>query len=352
MTRRSRFLLLAALLLPALASAHSVGLSRGEYALAGSQVQATLAFARDELAAALPAIDANRDGDFTAQELVVARADLDAVLQRQVVIAGDGQPCPGSVTALALVEGNGVEAGMRFACAQPPKTLELQFDLFKNLSFGHRHLAHQAGTPADATAVLFETAARWQLASVESVPVGDHASVFGLGITHILTGYDHLVFLLGLILVGRRLTPLLVLVSAFTAGHMISFGLAALDVWVPDPGIIEPLIALSIAYVGIENWLVRDHSHRWMLAFPFGLLHGFGFGGAMRELAVPADQLLPSLLSFNLGVEAGQIAVLAMLLPALWCLRRNAVFEQYGTQAVSGLIVVAGLGWFVERVVG
>ncbi len=352
MTRWLRLFFLSALLLPTLVGAHSVGLSRGEYALAGAQVQATLAFARDELAAAFPTSDQDRDGDLSEQELAAAQPDLSAVLLQTVVIEADGSACPGSVISLAAVEGNGVEIGMRFECAEPPQSLQLRFELFGQLSFGHRHLAHQAGTPADATAVLFETEARWQLASGEHAPVGDNASIFGLGITHILTGYDHLVFLLGLVLVGRRLTPLLVLVTAFTAGHMISFGLAALDMVVPDPGIIEPLIALSIAYVGVENWLVRDLSHRWMLAFPFGLLHGFGFGGAMRELAVPADQLLPSLLSFNLGVEAGQIAVLAVMLPALWCLRRFAVFEQYGTQVLSGLIVVAGVGWFVERVVG
>ena len=352
MTRGLRLIWISALLLPALASAHTVGLSRGDYAVNGSQVQATLAFARDELAAAFPNIDPDRDGDLSAQELKAARAELDAALGQAIIIEGSGGACAGSLTTLAAVEGNGVELRMRFDCPQSPASLQLRFGLFEHLSFGHRHLAHQTGMPADATAVLYETKASWQLASVEHAPIGDNASVFGLGITHILTGYDHLVFLLGLILVGRRLTPLLVLVSAFTVGHMISFGLAALDVFVPDPGIIEPLIALSIAYVGAENWLVRDLSHRWMLAFPFGLLHGFGFGGAMRELAVPADQLLPSLLSFNLGVEAGQIAVLAVLLPTLWCLRKISVFEQYGTQVISGLIVVAGLGWFVERIVG
>ena len=343
---------LALALFPGLVEAHAIGLSSGEYRIEDQRLVATLAFARTEWLAVIPELDVDADGDLSSGEIIAGKAALGEVLLPGVEVRSAGSACPGKVNRIEAIEGNGLEIESSYECPASDRVFEVKLTLFDKLSFGHRHLAHQASTPADATQVLFQTQPEFLVSSDSSLSPAatDVASVFQLGVSHILTGYDHLVFLLGLILVGRRLMPLMILVSAFTAGHMLSFGLAALDLVVPDPGLIEPAIALTIAYVGVENWLVKDLSHRWVLAFPFGLLHGFGFGGAMRELSVPSDQLLSSLISFNLGVEAGQLAVLAILLPTLWWLRKASLFERYGTQILSSLIVVAGVGWFVERV--
>jgi hydrogenase/urease accessory protein HupE len=173
--------------------------------------------------------------------------------------------------------------------------------------------------------------------------------LFRLGIQHILTGYDHLLFLLGLTLVGGRLRPLLVMVTAFTVAHSITLGLAALDVWAPGPRVVEPAIALSICYVGIENWFVRDVRRRWVITAPFGLVHGFGFAGALKEISLPTVDVPLALASFNLGVEAGQLAVLAVILPLVLWLGRRRWFPEAGVKTVSAAIAVAGLCWFVRR---
>ena len=172
------------------------------------------------------------------------------------------------------------------------------------------------------------------------------------GVQHILTGYDHLAFLVGLLLLGGRLRSLIGTITAFTVAHSITLGLAVLRVVSLSPAIVEPAIALSIAYVGIENLFVRDASKRWRITFPFGLVHGFGFAGALMELDLPRAQLPVALFAFNLGVELGQLGVLAVVLPLVLLARKRAWFRNWGVKALSLAIAVAGVVWFVQRVRG
>src|SRR5262249_30813916 len=147
------------------------------------------------------------------------------------------------------------------------------------------------------TTVLDRAHATWALDGANAAASGSSTtpnlawSMLKLGVEHILTGADHLVFLLGLILVGGRWRSLVGVVSAFTLAHSITLALAALSVFAPSPRIVEPAIALSIAYVGVENLFVKDASKRWRITFPFGLIHGFGFAGALREIALPRAEL-------------------------------------------------------------
>jgi hypothetical protein len=157
-------------------------------------------------------------------------------------------------------------------------------------------------------------------------------------------------FLFGLVLIGGRTRSLVALVTAFTVAHSISLALATLGVFSPSPVFIEPAIALSIAYVGVENFFVKNAEKRWRITFPFGLIHGFGFAGALREIALPHAQVPLALFAFNLGVEAGQLGVLALLLPILHFARKNAWFREKGVKVLSGAVIVAGLTWFVVRV--
>jgi hypothetical protein len=151
--------------------------------------------------------------------------------------------------------------------------------------------------------------------------------------------------------VGGSLRSLVGVVSAFTLAHSITLALAALGVLAPSPRFVEPAIALSIAYVGIENLFVKDASRRWRITFPFGLIHGFGFAGALREIALPRAQIPVALVSFNLGVELGQLAVLALALPLVLAARRAPRFGERGVRAVSSTIALAGVVLFVVRVV-
>jgi hydrogenase/urease accessory protein HupE len=173
-----------------------------------------------------------------------------------------------------------------------------------------------------------------------------------MGLEHILTGYDHLLFLLGLVLVGRPLRSLVAAVTAFTLAHSVTLALSAFDVWTPSPRIIEPCIALSIAYVGIENWFVKDARGRWRITFLFGLVHGFGFAGALREIAVPRADIPAALFAFNLGVEFGQLAVLAAFVPLVLAVRKTELWTRVGLRACTMIIALAGVVCFFSRLNG
>jgi len=173
-----------------------------------------------------------------------------------------------------------------------------------------------------------------------------------LGIEHILIGYDHLLFLFALLLVCERFGSAVTLITCFTVAHSITLGLATFNVVALPSRLVESLIAASVIYVGLENLLAkRPLRWRWVLTFSFGLLHGLGFAGVLRELGVGSGGgavALP-LFSFNLGVELGQIAVAAATLPILLLLRRKPSFVRVGIPATS--IVMAGVGayWLIDR---
>ena len=172
------------------------------------------------------------------------------------------------------------------------------------------------------------------------------------GIHHILIGPDHLLFLIGLLLLGGAIRQLLLVITAFTIAHSITLALAVLEVVSPPGNVVEPIIALSIVYVGADNLLVRGgRDMRVWIALVFGLIHGFGFASVLREMGLPSGALGWSLFSFNVGVEIGQVAVAVVVASALTALRARS--ETVGRRlAVGGSIAVmaAGAFWFVQRV--
>jgi HupE / UreJ protein len=172
-----------------------------------------------------------------------------------------------------------------------------------------------------------------------------------LGYTHILPkGVDHILFVLGLFLLNVRLRPILIQVTAFTVAHSITLGLTMYGVVSLSPRIVEPLIALSIAYVAIEN-LVTDQIKPWRLAlvFTFGLLHGMGFAGVLKELGLPRNEFLPALLSFNLGVEGGQLTVIAGAALLVAWFRHRAWYRQAIVVPASVVIACIGVYWTLTR---
>jgi hydrogenase/urease accessory protein HupE len=173
------------------------------------------------------------------------------------------------------------------------------------------------------------------------------------GVHHILIGPDHILFLVGLLLLGGGWWPLLRIVTAFTIGHSITLSLAALNIVTPPATIVEPAIALSIIFVGADNLLVGTSGRdvRAWIALAFGLVHGFGFANVLREFGLPAEALGWSLFSFNLGVEIGQVLVVAVVAAALAFVReRNQAAARRLAFAGSLVVIVAGAYWFVERV--
>jgi hydrogenase/urease accessory protein HupE len=172
------------------------------------------------------------------------------------------------------------------------------------------------------------------------------------GVHHILIGPDHLLFLVGLLLLGGSLRQLLIVVTAFTIAHSITLSIAAMRIFMPPAGLIEPAIALSVVYVGADNLLVRGgRDLRGWIAFGFGFIHGFGFANVLRDMDLPSRALGWTLFSFNIGVEIGQLVVVIIVASALAFVRsRSVVAGRRLAFAGSIFVMAAGAFWFVQRV--
>jgi hydrogenase/urease accessory protein HupE len=172
------------------------------------------------------------------------------------------------------------------------------------------------------------------------------------GIHHILIGPDHLLFLVGLLLLGGSIRRLTMVVTSFTIAHSITLSLAALNIFTPPARIIEPAIALSIVYVGADNLLAQGgRDVRAWIAFAFGFIHGFGFANVLREMELPGRALGWSLFSFNFGVEIGQLLVVVTVASAFAALRARSEWARRRlVYAGSILVIIAGAFWFIQRV--
>src|SRR6185436_3765799 len=172
------------------------------------------------------------------------------------------------------------------------------------------------------------------------------------GVHHILIGPDHLLFLVGLLLLGGSIRQLLIVVTSFTIAHSITLSLAALNIVTPPARLIEPAIALSIVYVGADNILAKGgRDVRGWIAFTFGFIHGFGFANVLREMDLPRRALGWSLFSFNIGVEIGQLFVVVLVASAFTILRQKSEWSrQHLAFAGSIVVIAAGAFWFVQRV--
>jgi hydrogenase/urease accessory protein HupE len=296
----------------------------------------------------------------------VARAraeELLAILAERLRIVADGEPQTLQWQPVeVLPERQSWSFAFTLSQGAPPARLEIDAVLFPydpvhqtfiNLYEGGR-LERQA--ILDANRSRFEhfagtTQGRW--AVVRTFVVS--------GVEHILIGPDHLLFLLGLLLLGGSLARLATIVTAFTLGHSVTLSLAALDVVRVAPALVEPAIALSIVVVGVDNLLVRRRRGagtelaafdlRPWLAAAFGLIHGFGFAAVLREVGLPPGALGWSLAAFNVGVELGQLAAVAVAVALLAAVRRYDVVLAERCVVVGSVgVIAAGLYWFVQRV--
>lgn len=329
----------AALALAVLAAArpcgaHPVGVSRGEYRALATGVEASLTFSRSELT--VLGDDAN----------IVGRVQVRA-----------GRPCSGELVRKTELERDGVALVARFDCRAPGPYRVSLAPLLAELARGHRHEARL--WPAGTTSLVSESEPDFVVESARVSGAGSSdgtartcAGFVRLGIEHILGGYDHLVFLLGLVVVGLGTRRTVVVASAFTLSHSLSLALAVVGVWSPPSSWVEPLIALSIVYVGVENLAGCGRTRRAAVAFGFGLVHGFGFAGALAGARFRGVELARALVGFNGGVELGQLAVLAVLLPMVNAARRWPRFARFVTRAVSAGVAVAGAGWLLTRLDG
>ncbi|MCQ8118395.1 HupE/UreJ family protein [Methylomonas rosea] len=359
-----RYLLLAALLLQSgWALAHAPGLSSIDVAVKSDQVVTKLTFALQDIEAFAP-MDSDLDADVSAAEREAAKPDIAKMLAEQLRVNIDGVDVqavgPGTVS---YDEQNNAHVEFKFQNV-PHKQLLLQSKLLAWLQDGHQQyvtVRDAAGKPLSEK-MLSRADDQLQLAlSAVDPSVAQNDSRFSafadflkLGIEHILTGYDHLLFLFALLAVTHSFWPAIKIVTFFTIAHSITLACAGLNIIELPSSVVEPVIAATIIYVAVENIIRGDHPKgRQWLTFGFGLIHGFGFASVLREMDITSGDtgiLLP-LLSFNLGIETGQIAVASVVLPIIWWLNNKPAFAEKFLKGCSAMVALMGAYWLLERTV-
>ena len=280
---------------------------------------------------------------------------LVAVLTPRLAFSADGRPIAWSVHDARPVDGqDAVELLWRAPAGGTPGKLTISAQLFP-YDLNHQTfinvyegaaLVRQEVLGRDRTSVDFYTGTRQGLLAV-------FATFTASGIHHIAIGPDHILFIIGLLLLGGTLPRLLAIVTAFTVGHSVTLALATLQIVDPPSRIIEPAIALSIVYVGADNLLMgtKGRDVRAWVALLFGLVHGFGFASVLRDAGLPNRALGMSLFSFNLGVEIGQAIIVVIVASALAVIRRRSAAAAERLVTVGSVaVMIAGAFWFVERV--
>jgi hypothetical protein len=284
------------------------------------------------------------DGDPAAAERVAA------ALRERVSFRVREAPCrPGRAQVQGSRLGDSrLTLWLELRCSSEPISLHIR-DTWSDLFGPHYQTLMRLDTPIGPREVAFVPGAREVTVDVGSGGVTGGSGFFLLGVEHILSGYDHLLFLLALLLPGGGLLSLVKIITAFTIAHSITLTLAVLQVVTLPDRLIEAVIALSIAFVAAENlFLDPTVSRRWLVSFGFGLVHGFGFSSALRELGLPRQGLLLSLFGFNAGVEAGQALVIVVCLPLLLLLRRTP-WARPAVATCSLAVLAVGLVLFIER---
>lgn len=358
----------ATILALAAAVAHPNSLSSSRVLVDGDSVQVDLRCQVLSLEEVLGSLDTDAD-EFVSASEVAARAEEigDYVLRHYRLSLPEGEKhiaLAGQVSSVVLAPPSGQTFGgqdlvdIRFAFQASGRIDALVIDvtLFEEAGTEHVDLCQIVWNGLDPVPRTFD---RRQRTVLFPPGVDRGGSTFlrfaGLGIEHILGGWDHLAFLLALLLGTRRPRSLLVVVTAFTAAHSVTLALASLG-WISLPSrLVEIAIALSVAYVGADNLLHPERGARWVEAFVFGLVHGLGFAGFLGESLLFESARTTALIAFNLGVEVGQLAVVSVCCGALLWLRGftgtgGAAFvparlRVLGSLAVTGL----GLFWFVQR---
>ena len=317
--------------------AHDPGLSTLDVRIGDSQIVAVLSLA---------ASDARGLGT-NAALAVLAQGSIELILDDRRLVS--------TATSAWSDDGGGVHARVTYE-RSPGVRLTVRSEIPKRLARGHRELLSiDGGSGLVRLERMLDqgaTEATVEISAVESR--SSFARFLQLGVEHILTGYDHLLFLAGVLVVLRRWRDVVQTVTAFTLAHSITLALATTGLLLIPSRIVEPLIAASIVYVGVENLIRAAPASRWKLTFAFGLVHGLGFATVLRDLGVGAGAhgaIAIPLAAFNLGVEVGQIAVASCVVPLFWWLsaRSSARFQFAG--AWSFMVIAAGAYWFLERIV-
>ncbi len=353
------------------ASAHDPGISTAQGQFRATGLEILVGFAPADAEQLLPP-EARVSGKWTQAEFVAAQPLLAGLAPQILELRKSGGAIAPSETRVELAAGDALNFFLFFPLTQPG-VVTLRSCQLGALPAGHRQFVIIADEQGSTLAKKL-LSAKDDGMEISLRPAGGAGETGGgvtvaakpaeaptfwgflqLGVEHIWTGYDHLLFLFALLVVCRSFRSIVAIITCFTLAHSITLALATLEVVNLPSRFVEAAIAASIVFVGLENVVRRgeEPKGRWALTFAFGLIHGFGFASVLKDLGVGqgGQGLAMPLFTFNAGVEIGQVVVAACVLPIVWKLRKNEKFLRRGVPALSAAVAAAGLYWFLERTV-
>jgi HupE/UreJ protein len=313
-------------------------------------------------------LDDNGDGDITWGEVKAHHAEIAAYALARLKLRSRGADCPVHAGEFFVDDhSDGAYSVMRFegACPAEAETLEISYSLFADLDPQHKGLLRLEHGPGTRTGI-FSPERATQSFELEKISALTQFVDYGReGVWHIWIGFDHILFLLSLLLPAvlafgdggwravERFAPafwdVFKIVTSFTVAHSITLSLAALGVISLPSRLVESAIATSVVLAALNNVFPLVHGRRWMVAFAFGLIHGFGFASVLRDLGLPQNALLIALVGFNLGVETGQLAIVSAFLPVAYGLRATWLYRRLIFVGGSIAIAIVAGTWLVER---
>ncbi|MEW6682979.1 MAG: HupE/UreJ family protein [Nitrospirota bacterium] len=352
---------------PEHAHAHKPSDSYVSLAVDGTEIRGRWDIALRDLDYAI-GLDANDDGAITWGEVRARHDAISAYALARLSIGSGGRPCPTSAMAQLIDQhSDGAYTVLQFQaeCRNEPRDLDLRYRLFADLDPQHKGLWQVAWRGQTQTGILSHDHPETRIDPAASTPLEEFVDFGHEGIWHIWLGFDHLLFLLTLLLPavlsrqGNRwqvvpalqpaLWDVVKIVSAFTIAHSVTLSLATLSVIHLPSRWVESAIAASVVLAALNNLFPVVQGRRWVVAFGFGLIHGFGFASVLADLGLPQGAKVLALIGFNLGVEVGQLAVVAVFLPLAYGLRRSWVYERLVFVPGSVLIAMVALVWLAER---
>ena len=314
-------------------------------------------------------LDENGDGAITWGELKAKHAEIDAYALARLSLGVDGKLCR-LLPQEHLVDehSDGAYAVLRFGAECPGesyKTVAVEYSLFFDLDPTHRGLLRVARGADTTTGILSPERPRLELSAEGRSRLLQFVDYVREGVWHIWIGFDHILFLVSLLLpsvfvfANRQWLPagrfreafwdVFKVATSFTVAHSITLSLAALSVIVLPSRLVESTIALSVVLAALNNLWPLVHDRRWLVAFGFGLIHGFGFASVLADLGLPREALLLALVGFNLGVEVGQLAIISVFLPVAFAMRATWAYRRVVFVGGSAAIVLIAAVWLVER---
>jgi hydrogenase/urease accessory protein HupE len=346
--------------LASVAEAHKVNLSTARIELRPARVVAlevALKGSDVDRAVGTSLYDGATDRVDTAEVAAGAGPIADYILDNVSVAGTDGTACR-RADPQVVPDGDGVVVRIAYDCGQVTGDLVYRSTVLTAVEPSARQIV-LIGTGADSQQTLLDPTHQAVTITAPAPDLWTTLQRYTMsGIEHIFLGYDHIAFLIAVVLWATRVWPVVKAVTAFTIAHSITLSLAVLGIVEIPSAIVEAAIAASILFVAVENFFSRNVGRRWMITFPFGLIHGLGFASALKEYGLPQDAVAPALAAFNVGVEIGQIAIVMIVVPGLLGLDRLLSTNRAApirprplVLSLSGGIAVLAFRWLLLRTV-